>query len=192
MSKSKKKSKDSGVKSADRQVQAEAAGTQEAEGVKPPRAERDDLMARLQRVSADYLNYQRRVQRDIEQAREFANEDLIKSMLAVLDDMERALGTAGTNHDADDPLLAGMQLVHDKALETLGRFGLGIIEAEGKMFDPEKHLALMQQATDASPPMTVLKEVQRGYQLKGRTIRPARVIVAKAPDQQEQQQEESP
>lgn len=192
MSKSKKKSKDSGVKSADRQVQAEAAGPQEAEGVKPPRAERDDLMARLQRVSADYLNYQRRVQRDIEQAREFANEDLIKSMLAVLDDMERALGTAGTNHDADDPLLAGMQLVHDKALETLGRFGLGIIEAEGKMFDPEKHLALMQQATDASPPMTVLKEVQRGYQLKGRTIRPARVIVAKAPDQQEQQQEESP
>ena len=191
MSKSKKKSENSGDKSADGQVQPEAADPQEAKAAEPALAERDDLMARLQRVSADYLNYQRRVQRDIEQAREFANEDLIKSMLAVLDDMELALGAAGKDHDADDPLLAGMQLVHDKALEILGRFGLSAIEAEGKMFDPEKHLALTQQATDAAAPMTVLKEAQKGYQLKGRTIRPARVIVAKAPDRQEQRQEES-
>ena len=136
-------------------------------------AERHDLLARLQRVSADYLNYQKRVQRDITQARDFANEELIKSLLGVLDDMERALAVARANHPPDDPLLVGMELVHSKAVETLGRFGLTAIQAEGQPFDPERHSALLEQPSDEHPPRTVLKELQRGYQLKGRTIRPA-------------------
>jgi len=87
-------------------------------------AQRDDLMARLQRVSADYLNYQKRVQRDISEARDFANADLIGELLAMLDDMERALQAARANHGEDDPLLTGMQLVYDKALDVLARHGL--------------------------------------------------------------------
>jgi len=147
-------------------------------------AERDDLLARLQRVSADYLNYQKRVQRDIEQARQFANDDLMKALLSVLDDMERGLGAARANHDPDDPLLLGMQMVHDKALATLGKFGLEQIEAEGKPFDPDLHSAMMQQPSADHPPQTVLKELQKGYKLKGRTIRPSSVIVACRPEQE--------
>ena len=143
--------------------------------------ERDDLMARLQRVSADYQNYQKRIQRDIEQARQFANEDLIKSLLAVIDDMERALLAARENHSPDDPLLQGMELVHNKLIETLGRFGLQAVEAMGKQFDPSEHLAMVQEESDEHPPMTVLKELQIGYKLRGRTIRPSAVVVSKEP-----------
>lgn len=153
------------------------------------RAERDDLRQRLQRVSADYVNYKKRIQRDIEQAREFANEDLVKSLLGVLDDMERALEAARADHDEDDPLLKGMQIVHDNALSTLGKFGLEPIEAEGKPFDPDKHAAMMQEPSEDHPPQTVLRELQKGYMLKGRTIRPSAVVVS-APPQDEQDQQD--
>jgi len=147
--------------------------------------ERDDLLARLQRVSADYLNYQKRAQRDLEAAREFANEGLIKALLSVLDDMERALEAARNGRGEDDPLLTGMQLVHDKAMETLGRFGLSVIRAAGEPFDPALHSAVMQQPSEDHPPRTVLAELVKGYQLKGRTIRPSAVIVAAAPESDE-------
>lgn len=153
-----------------------------ADGLEAAEAERDDLLARLQRVSADYMNYQKRAQRDLQQARLFANEDLIKALLPVIDDMERALAAARENHGEDDPLFMGMQLVHDKAIDTLGRFGVKVIEAEGKPFDPDSHTAMMQQPVDDCEPNTVLQEVQRGYQLRGRTIRPAAVVVSKSPE----------
>jgi molecular chaperone GrpE len=146
------------------------------------RKERDDLMDRLKRVSADYVNYQKRVQREVAQAREFANETLVKELLPVLDDMERGLAVARQNHPPDDPLLTGMELAYKKALETLGRYGLTVIQAAGQPFDPEQHAALMQEPSADHPPQTVLKELQKGYQLKGRTIRPAHVVVSKKPD----------
>lgn len=153
-------------------------------------AERDDLMERLQRVSADYLNYQKRVHRDISEAREFANAELVKGLLPVLDDMERALATARENHGVDDPLFGGLQLVHDKALETLAKFGVRVIEADGEAFDPEKHLAVMQEPSGEHPPQTVLRVVQKGYELKGRPIRPATVVVSKAPEEDDSAQEQ--
>jgi len=146
-------------------------------------AERDDLLGRLQRVSADYVNYQKRIQRDIDEARTFANADLIKGLLPVLDDMERALEAARENHGEDDPLFAGLQLIHDKALETLRQFGLATISAVGEVFDPDRHAAMLQQPTDEHPPQTVLTELQKGYALQGRTIRPAAVVVSKEPDE---------
>ena len=162
---------------ADEHAAAPDAGAEPAS----PEQERDDLLARLQRVSADYLNYQKRVRRDIEQAREYANESLMKALLEVLDDMERALGAARANHSEDDPLLAGMQLAHDKALATLGKFGLTPIEASGRPFDPDRHAAMMQEPSDEHPPRTVLRELQKGYQLKGRTLRPSAVVVSAEP-----------
>jgi len=141
-------------------------------------AERDDLLGRLQRVSADFLNYQKRTDRQAADERRFANAELIKGLLPVLDDMERALAAAG---DPDDPLRAGMQLVHEKALEVLGRYGLQPIAAAGAPFDPTRHEAMMQQASDAHATPTVLAELQRGYELKGRVLRPAKVIVSAPP-----------
>ncbi len=153
-------------------------------------AERDSLLARLQRVTADYMNYQKRVQKDTESARQFANESLMKALLDVLDDMERGLEAARANHPADDPLLVGMQMIHDKAMQVLGKFGLEPIEAEGRPFDPERHQAMMQEPTDEVPPMTVLREVQKGYQLKGRTLRPSGVVVSKTPESPETEETE--
>ena len=146
-------------------------------------AQRDELLARLQRLAADYQNYQKRMAKDLEQARLFANESLMKELLPVLDDMERALAAARENHDEDDPLLTGTQLVHDNMLIALGKFGLVPIDAAGVAFDPEKHLALMQQPCPDTPPMTVMQELQPGYELKGRILRPSSVIVSKEPDQ---------
>jgi len=147
-------------------------------------AERDDLLARLQRLSADFLNYKKRVQRDMEQARQYANEELIKALLAVLDDMERGIQAGRDNHAKDDPLLTGMEMVHRKALEVLAGFGLESIEAEGKPFDPDQHRAMLQEVSDRHPPRTVLREIQKGYKLKGRTIRPSGVVVSQEPEQQ--------
>lgn len=154
-----------------------AAAISETEAL---RNERDDLLARLQRVSADYVNYQKRIQRDIAQAREFANEGLVKSLLPVLDDMERAITAACANHAPDDPLLVGVKLVQDKMLKTIADQGVTTIEAQGKPFDPDLHQAMMQEASADVPPQTVLRELQKGYQYKGRTIRPTAVIVSRA------------
>ena len=161
------------------QSQSQAGQDQAAESAAgEAAAERDDLLARLQRVSADFLNYQKRVQRDISEARQFANAELIRELLGVLDDMERALEAARANHSEDDPLLSGMQLVYGKALEVLGRFGVQRIQAEGQPFDPTRHEAMMQQPSAEHETPTVLGELQRGYELKGRVLRPARVIVS--------------
>jgi len=154
------------------------------------RAERDDLMARLQRVSADYLNYQKRIQREVTQAREFANESLIKALLGVLDDMERATEAARSNHAPDDPLLTGMGLLHDNFLTLLGRFGLEVIEAEGKPFDPELHSAMMREPSAEAPPGTVLRELQKGYRLKDRTLRPSTVVLSAAPGETQDRAED--
>ena len=159
--------------------------------IEPLQAERDDLFARLQRTAADYSNYQKRVQREMAEARDFANTKLIAQLLSVLDDMERALEAAADNHGQDDLLLAGMQLVHDKALEVLGGFGLEIIEALGRPFDPEAHSAMLQQPSDEHPPQTVVQELQRGYRLRGRTIRPAAVIVSTEPKSPDADDEET-
>lgn len=147
-------------------------------------AERNELMARLQRVTADYQNSQKRMRRDLAQASEYANEDLMKALLGVLDDMERALEAGRAGHPADDPMVTGMQLVHDNALTTLEKFGLTRIDAVGKPFDPQWHTALMQQPTADHPPQTVLTEVQKGYRFKGRTLRPSGVVVAAAVEEQ--------
>ncbi len=162
-------------------LQVDDDSTIRTDPIEALRTERDDLLGRLQRTAADYANYQKRVQREITEARDFANTQLITQLLSVLDDMERAMDAAGEGCDKDDPLLTGMQLVHDKALEVLGRFGVEIIEASGQPFDPEAHSALMQQPSDEHPPQTVLQELQRGYKLKWRTIRPTAVIVSMEP-----------
>lgn len=159
----------------------EAAAAPDAAGETAAlRAERDELLGRLQRVSADYANYQKRVRRDIEEAQHYGAAGLIRAIIGVLDDLERAIEHAKANHPADDPLLVGTQLVYDKAQDVLRRFGVETVDASGE-FDPAVHEALMQQPTVEAPPMTVLSEVQKGYTLKGRTIRPAKVIVATAP-----------
>jgi len=177
-----------GEKSPDERVEQDAEGPDAPESLA---AERDDLLDRLQRVSADYLNYQKRVARDVDEARLFANVELVKDLLALLDDMERALDAGRENHPAEDPLLTGMQLVYDKALEMLARHGVKPIEAQGQSFDPNRHEAMMQQPCSECEGPMVLEDLQRGYELRGRVIRPSRVIVAMPAAEQPPQADKS-
>jgi molecular chaperone GrpE len=157
----------------------------EPDAVETLTAEREDLLNRLARLGADYQNYQKRIQRDLNVAREYANEGLIKDILAVLDDVERAIQAAEKDHPPDDPLLAGVRLVYDKALTVLGRHGLKRIVAVGQPFDPARHEALMQQVSDQFDVPTVLQQILSGYELKERVLRPAKVIVSKPPEEEQ-------
>ena len=170
---------------AERQARADAESDATPDELAAVTGERDDLLGRLQRLAADYQNYQKRVQKDVAAARDYANESLLKELLPVLDDMENALAAAAENHAPDDPMLTGMQLVYDKLMGVLKRFGLEPIDATGQAFDPETHSAMMQQPSADVEPMTVLQQIQKGYTLKGRTLRPAAVVVATAPTEEE-------
>ncbi|MCD6364886.1 MAG: nucleotide exchange factor GrpE, partial [Planctomycetes bacterium] len=109
---------------APRQQEAGQAPPEPTDPIAALEKDRDDLLARLQRLGADYRNYQSRARRDLDRAREFANEELVKSLLPVLDDIERALASAADNHGEDDPLFKGMRIVYDHAFDTLRRAGL--------------------------------------------------------------------
>ena len=158
-------------------------------GGQPRQDDREDLLQRLQRLSADYLNYQKRAQREAEQVREYANADLVKQMIGVVDDMDRALESARINHGEEDPLYTGMLLVHDKLLEVLNRAGLEVINALGQKFNPQEHSALGQQPSEKIKPNTVVAEPLKGYRFKGRLLRPAGVIIAVRPTAEDEQEE---
>ena len=144
-------------------------------------AERNDLLDRLQRVSAEFMNFQKRTQREREDQAAFAKGDILKAMLPVLDDMERALSAAGENHGEDDPFYRGIEMVHTHMMDVLRRFGCSPMETVGESFNPDRHAAMMQQPSEDHAPDTVIHEAQRGYELNGRTLRPAGVVVSVAP-----------
>ncbi|MFW6155367.1 MAG: nucleotide exchange factor GrpE [Planctomycetota bacterium] len=144
-------------------------------------AERDNLLARLQRVSADYVNYQKRMERQRAEARGFIVADVVSPLFDVMDDLELAISHARENHPADDPLLVGTEMVYRKALAVFERFNVTPIETTGQTFDPSVHEAVVSQPTADAPPMTILAEVRKGYRMGDRVIRPSRVVVAAAP-----------
>ncbi len=127
-------------------------------------AEMDNLKKRLEKEKADLL--------------QFANENLIKELLPIVDNLERAL-EHGRQLDAPGPLMEGLELVHQGFLKALTRFGVTPIECVGQPFDPTFHNAVMQEENTDVPDCTILKELQKGYLLQSRLLRPAMVAVAK-------------
>lgn len=143
------------------------------------RSERDSLYERLARATADFQNMRRRQEQDAEQRVQYANSTLIKSLLPVIDNFERALAVDPAKVDAAS-ILKGLQIVHDQLINALRQQQVEeIAPAPGTPFDPNQHQALMQQ--DAVYPVpTVLQLLQKGYSLHGRTLRPAQVAVSKS------------
>jgi molecular chaperone GrpE len=143
------------------------------------RAERDSLFDRLARTTADFRNTQKRLEQEMDQRVQYANSSLIKSLLPVIDNFERALAVDPSKADAAS-ILKGMQIVHDQWMNVLGQQQVQeIAPAPGTPFDPNLHQALMQQ--DAVYPVpTVVQLLQKGYALHGRTLRPAQVAVSKS------------
>ena len=137
-------------------------------------AERDERLNDLKRVAAECENYRKRVARDQESLVARAHERLVKELLPVLDDLERALAAAEEHEEAK--LEEGVRLVHRELAAALQREGLSEIDTDGQ-FDPHVHEALLSQPSDAREG-SVIEVVQKGYKLGDRVVRPARVVVA--------------
>jgi molecular chaperone GrpE len=141
-------------------------------------AERNDLFNKLARAQAEFQNSRRRLEADKEQAVQFANSSLIKSLLPVIDNFERALSMDPAKSDVQS-LLKGMQIVHDQWLAELAKQTVQPIAPKaGEPFDPNTMQALMQQPSDL-PENHVTQLLQKGYTLHGRTLRPAQVAVSR-------------
>lgn len=130
------------------------------------------------RAQAETENVRKRMRREMEDVQRYAALPVLKDMLSVLDDMDRALEAA--KNSSDQSLVQGITLVRSRLVEALERHGCRRIEAEGAEFNPAQHEAILMQPSTDKAPNTVLHVAQQGYTLHDRVIRPAKVIVAKS------------
>jgi molecular chaperone GrpE len=132
------------------------------------------------RCRADLENYRKRAQREKEDLGRFANENLLRELLPVLDNLERAVAHAKES-GGDGNLLEGVEMTIGLLHKTFDQFGVTAVEALGKPFDPACHEAMGQLESSELPPGSVAQELQKGYLLNQRLLRPALVMVSKAP-----------
>jgi molecular chaperone GrpE len=135
---------------------------------------------RLLRVSAEFENYKKRTSRELEEYRKFANQSLIKEMLSVVDNLELAMNSTNGHKTIDQDLLQGLDMTHREILKVFEKFNVKPIEAKGQAFDPTFHEAVMQEETDEFDNNTVINELQKGYLIHDRLLRPAMVVVARS------------
>jgi len=172
----------------DHELPAGEAGAPEASSGPAPaqsevqklQAERDSLYDRLARQQAEFDNYRKRATREQLDFRQYAVSDALKQFLPVLDSFDRALAVA--TDGGDEKLRSGVELVRKQMLDTLARLGVTPIEAEGAVFDPQMHEAIEMVDTRDARDNHVISELQRGYRLKDRLLRPAMVRVARNPE----------
>ena len=167
---------------ADDDVATPAAGeTEEPDRIRAERdgfkVERDELKDLLVRRQAEFDNYRKRSERERADYGQYASMDLIKELLPVLDDFERALKVEAPTSD----YAKGVEMIYSRMFETMKKLGLEPIESVGKPFDPHVHQAVERVETNDEEDHKVLDEFQRGYFFKGRLLRPAMVKVAVKP-----------
>lgn len=136
----------------------------------------------LLRAQADMENVKKRLEREKTEFLKFANENLIKDLLPVLDNLERALNHAREEGSDANGIAEGVQLTMDGFKNVLEKFGVAPIKAKGERFDPNYHEAVMQQESPDGEENVVLEEVQKGYLLNDRLIRPTMVVVSRKPN----------
>ncbi len=180
------------------QAQAEEAEIEQEEPFDPETADGEALLAKYReleaelseaqeqvlRTAADAENFKKRLQREKEEQTRYANESFMRELLTVIDNLERALEHSGTEA-SQGGLVEGLTMTLKGFLDTLTRFGCTQVEAAGKPFDPNFHEAVSQEESADHEPNTVLKELQKGYMLKERLLRPAMVLVSKRSSQQD-------
>ena len=163
---------------------AEAERKSLEEQVAQAKEEAQKCLANWQRAEADFRNYKRRVEQERDENRRFASAALIINTLPILDDLERALGSLDVRL-AGLTWFEGIALIHRKILILLENAGVSIIQAEGQQFDPREHEAVMHAEGEEGK---VLAEVQRGYKLYDRVLRPAMVVVGKGKEEKAEEQ----
>ncbi len=137
---------------------------------------------RLLRISAEFENYKKRMVREKEDYRKFANETLLKALLPVVDNLERAIQAVDEKDRAENPLVKGVEMTLSEILKVFEKFAVKPVSALKEPFDPTYHQAVMQEETDQHPDNTVVKELQKGYLLHDRLLRPSMVVVSKEPN----------
>lgn len=144
------------------------------------RKEASDNYERFLRVGADFENYKKRVQRQMDDHRKFSNTELIKDLLPVVDNLERAIAAYQDNHaNIEACMVEGVEMTLKEVLNILEKHKATQVEAQGKSFDPNYHEAVMQEESEQHPENTVINELQKGYLLHDRLIRPSMVVVSK-------------
>lgn len=144
--------------------------------------EAEENYDRLLRMAAELENIKKRQERELADLRQFANENLLKELLPVLDNLDRALEHGRQSETSPNALMEGLDLVNQDFVKVLGRFGVTPIESVGERFDPAYHHAVMEEETPEVEDQTVLKELQKGYLIQNRLLRPAMVVVSRNPE----------
>ena len=148
------------------------------------RAEKVQLEERWLRLQADFDNFRKRTLREKQEALGYGHEAIVKDLLPVVDNLERAIEHASASSGADfEGMLQGVELVRRELLAVLAKHGVSAIEAEGEVFDPNLHEALAQMEDERVPAGRIGRVLQRGYRLRDRLLRPARVMVSRGPSQ---------
>jgi molecular chaperone GrpE len=160
------------VESDDKQSLDAVAAERELWGV-----EKAELQDRLLRAASEFQNFRRRTEQQRVETYDLATAEAIRVLIPVLDDFERALKVEA----ADREYVAGIELIHNRFFEALKKLGLEPMDSKGQPFDPQIHHAVDMVETGDAPDHTILEEYQRGYNYKGRLLRPAMVRVAVRP-----------
>ena len=140
--------------------------------------EKDELFGKLQRLSADYANFQKRVPKQIADTTAYEKEKIIKTLLPILDGFERTLQNTHAAENVDT-LMKGVRIIYDQMIGVLKSNDIEQIKTVGEKFEPFLHEAMLQRFEQSKEENIVLEELQKGYKLNGRVIRPARVIINK-------------
>ena len=165
------------------QPKAEAACSQNAEELQKQleglRKEKDDIFGKLQRVAADYDNYQKRSAKQITDNVAYEKDKIVKSLLPILDNFEYILANTSCGA-ADETLMKGVKIIYDQMLDVLKGHGIEQIKSAGEQFNPAHHEAITHRSENSKEEGLVLEELQKGYKLNGRLIRASRVVVKQA------------
>jgi len=144
------------------------------------RKEKDELVDRLQRVYADYANFQKRVPKNIAETVAYEKERFIRSFLPILDNFDRTLREAQSAQNVE-AVAKGVEIIRDQMLTILKTHGVHPIEALNEKFDPARHEAMLRRSEPDKEDDIVLEEFQKGYALNGKVLRPSRVAINKIP-----------
>jgi molecular chaperone GrpE len=153
--------------------------------------ENAETFAKLQRISADYANFQKRAPKQVADSVAYQKIGIIKSLLPSIDNFEHALNGAKTA-DSIDSLIEGIQLVFDHMIDALKAHGVERMSSLGEQFDPSRHEAMMRRCEEDKPENEVVEEFQSGYKVGDQVIRPCKVIVNKLPEQEQPEPEPQP
>ena len=146
--------------------------------------EKAETVDKLQRISADYANFQKRIPKQIADSVAYEKKSIMRSLLPSLDNFGHALDGIDSADESVKSVLEGVKLVFDHMLDAIKAHGVEVIEATGKEFDPNFHEAVMQKAEKDQPNNIVLEEFQKGYAINGQALRPSKVVVNKLPIEQ--------